>query len=209
MVGLIFSFPTHNPSIHHSQLLAVMEEWRGKGIGTKLKWFQRDWCLSRGINHVRWTVDPLRAANAVLNIRHLGGVSSNYFIDFYGQMQGIDAGVPTDRLLLDWFLDSKRVADRESGVVIEEPYENVQPVLIVTGDSLSEPLLDLNFPRVMVPLPANFIQLSKTYPEKALEWRLKTREIFQHYFSRKYQIIGFSSTNYPAYILERKDVDGS
>jgi predicted GNAT superfamily acetyltransferase len=110
MVGMVFGFPTRQVDVQHSQLLATLPEWRGQGIGARLKWFQRSWCLERGINHVRWTVDPLRAANAALNIRHLGGTASTYYTDYYGVMQGIDAGAPTDRLLVEWDLNHPRVS---------------------------------------------------------------------------------------------------
>ena len=95
MVGLIFGFPTRDPGIQHSQLLATREEWRGLGIGTALKWYQREWCLARSIRLVRWTVDPLRVANAKLNIQILGGISASYFPDFYGvSRRGLTLGPP-------------------------------------------------------------------------------------------------------------------
>ncbi len=112
MVGLVFGFPTRDPAIQHSHILGTLPEWRGLGIGAQLKWFQRLWCLEHGITQVRWTVDPLRAANAGLNIHQLGGTASTYLPDYYGAMQGIDAGAPTDRLLVEWQLDSRRVAER-------------------------------------------------------------------------------------------------
>ncbi|HEX9028594.1 MAG TPA: GNAT family N-acetyltransferase, partial [Anaerolineales bacterium] len=64
LIGFVFGFRTRDPGIMHSQMLATLSDWRGNGIGEHLKWFQRDWCLAQGIRLVRWTVDPLRAANA-------------------------------------------------------------------------------------------------------------------------------------------------
>ncbi|RPJ43427.1 MAG: GNAT family N-acetyltransferase, partial [Chloroflexi bacterium] len=112
MVALIFGFPTRDPAVMHSHMLGTLEVWRGRGIGVRMKWYQRDWCLERGIRQVRWTVDPLRAANAELNIRHLGATAETYLPDYYGPMQGIDSGAPTDRLLVEWHLNGQRTIAR-------------------------------------------------------------------------------------------------
>ena len=56
----------------HSDMLAVRPSWRGKGVGLRLKWAQRDGALARGLRLVTWTFDPMRAKNARLNLRRLG-----------------------------------------------------------------------------------------------------------------------------------------
>jgi predicted GNAT superfamily acetyltransferase len=55
--------------------------------------------------------------NANLNIGRLGAVSSTYHVDFYGEMAGINAGVPSDRLLAEWHVVSERVAAYADGAV--------------------------------------------------------------------------------------------
>lgn len=91
LMGYIFGFPTRDPGIQHSHRLAVLPEARGLGLGVRLKFFQRDWCLTRGMTLVRWTFDPLRAVNATLNIHRLGATSDTYLEDYYGEMAGIDS----------------------------------------------------------------------------------------------------------------------
>jgi predicted GNAT superfamily acetyltransferase len=115
LVGYVFGFPTRDPGVQHSHRLAVAPDMRGRGLGAELKWFQRDWCLARGINHVRWTFDPLRITNARLNLNRLGGRSCTYLVDYYGEMGGINKGLPSDRLLVDWRLDDPIVAQRAYG----------------------------------------------------------------------------------------------
>ena len=73
-------------------------------------WEQRREALSRGIRHMEWTFDPLEIKNAFLNIHRLGAISREYRVDFYGVSSSrLQGGLPTDRLLAEWELDSPRV----------------------------------------------------------------------------------------------------
>ena len=108
LLGYVFGFPTREPHVQHSHRLAVHPDARGRGLALRLKCYQREWCLARGISLVRWTFDPLRHTNAHLNIGRLGAESFTYYQDYYGVMKGINAGLPSDRLRADWHLSSAR-----------------------------------------------------------------------------------------------------
>lgn len=110
LVGYVFGFPTREAHVQHSHRLAVHPQARGRSLALRLKRYQRDWCLARGITLVRWTFDPLRHTNAHLNIARLGAEVSTYHADYYGVMKGINAGLPSDRLRADWHLGSERAA---------------------------------------------------------------------------------------------------
>lgn len=110
LVGYVFGFPTREPHVQHSHRLAVHPDARGGGLALRLKRYQRNWCLARGITLVRWTFDPLRHTNAHLNIARLGAEVSTYLPDYYGVMKGINAGLPSDRLRADWRLGSERAS---------------------------------------------------------------------------------------------------
>ncbi len=116
LVGYVFGFPTATAGLQHSHRLAVLPEMRGRGLGARLKWYQADWCLARGITRVRWTFDPLRLANAALNVERLGAMVSTYLPNYYGVMAGINAGTTSDRLLADWRLDGEPVARCRQGL---------------------------------------------------------------------------------------------
>jgi len=100
----------------HSHMLAVEPEWRNEGLGQQLKLVQREEALGRGIDRMEWTFDPLESKNAHLNIHRLGVVVRRYLPDFYGVSSSrLQYGLPTDRLLAEWHLDSTRVASRIAG----------------------------------------------------------------------------------------------
>ena len=94
----------------HSHMAGVLPEFRNLGIGRRLKLAQRDDALERGIPLIEWTFDPLQARNAYFNICRLGVVVRRYLLNVYGATSSpLHAGLPTDRLVAEWHLDSSRV----------------------------------------------------------------------------------------------------
>ncbi|HEY6448207.1 MAG TPA: GNAT family N-acetyltransferase [Acidobacteriaceae bacterium] len=94
----------------HSHMLAVLPPYRNAGIGRRLKLYQRVEALSRGIQLMEWTFDPLEIKNAFLNIHRLGVIVRSYTSNFYGVSSSrLQAGLPTDRLHAEWWMDSARV----------------------------------------------------------------------------------------------------
>jgi predicted GNAT superfamily acetyltransferase len=122
MVGFLMALPgvksvdgVASPYLH-SHMLAVRSEHRNRGIGMNLKLAQRREALERGIRLIEWTFDPLEIKNAHLNIHKLGAVVSSYLADFYGVSSSrLQGGLPTDRLLAEWRLDSPQVTATLAG----------------------------------------------------------------------------------------------
>lgn len=111
IVGAVFGFPTHEPTVLHSHYMAVDPGWRRCGLGVELKQRQRTWCLDRGITAMRWTYDPLQLANAHLNLVALGAAGVAYHENHYGTLGGINGDLPSDRVTVRWDLLSQG-ADR-------------------------------------------------------------------------------------------------
>ncbi len=120
MIGFAFSWPgvktgtesrTGAPEVYlHSHMLAVRESYRNRKIGRQLKLVQREEALGRGIRRMEWTFDPLEIKNAYLNIAKLGAVVRRYEENFYGVSSSrLQGGLPTDRLVAEWWMDSERV----------------------------------------------------------------------------------------------------
>ncbi len=100
----------------HSHMLAVLPPWRNAGIGRRLKLAQRDDALARGFRLMEWTFDPLEIKNAFLNIHRLGAIVRTYTPDFYGPLHSdLQAGLQSDRLHAEWWLDSAHVRRTLSG----------------------------------------------------------------------------------------------
>jgi len=135
MVGFAMAIPgikntVAGPKTYlHSHMLAVKEGYRNQGLGMRLKLEQRLEALSRGIRYMEWTFDPLEIKNAYLNIHRLGAGAREYRPDFYGVSSSrLQGGLPTDRLLAEWELDSDRVRAILDGrpAVAREVEERIQ-----------------------------------------------------------------------------------
>jgi len=109
----------------HSHMTTVLPEYQNRGVGRRLKLFQRQDALKRGIGLVEWTFDPLELKNAHFNLLRLGAVARRYIPDCYGLTASpLHAGLPTDRLVAEWWLDSERVR----GILADNPLPAKGPI---------------------------------------------------------------------------------
>jgi len=124
LVGFVMALPGIKPlspkgkdrHYLHSHMLAVTPAYRNHGLGSRLKLAQRDEALSRDIRRMEWTFDPLEVKNAFLNIHKLGAIIRTYHADFYGVSSSrLQGGLPTDRLVAEWYLDSPHVIETLEG----------------------------------------------------------------------------------------------
>ena len=100
----------------HSHMTGVDSEYRNRGIGRMLKLFQREEALGRGIRLIQWTFDPLELRNAHFNLNRLGVICRDYLPNLYGVTTSpLHRGLPTDRLVAEWWIDSVRVKEILAG----------------------------------------------------------------------------------------------
>ena len=114
LVGFAFSIPGSRSghSYLHSHMLAVRASFRNHGLGRRLKLAQRDDAITRGVDLLEWTFDPLEIKNAHLNLSRLGAIARRYSVNHYGHSSSpLQGGLPTDRLVAEWWLRSKRVVN--------------------------------------------------------------------------------------------------
>jgi predicted GNAT superfamily acetyltransferase len=115
LIGFAFAIPAvrKGKPYLYSHMLAVRKAYRNSGLGRRLKLFQRDEALSRGFELMEWTFDPLEIKNAYLNIEKLGAIVRRYNVNQYGITSSpLQGGLPTDRLVAEWWLKSTRVEHR-------------------------------------------------------------------------------------------------
>lgn len=200
IVGFVLASPGLTESGRVKQgsvLMAVDPAYQNSGLGYRLKVAQREAALAQGIDLITWTFDPLASSNAYLNINKLGCVSSRYFVDLYGTAErGLNAGMPTDRLLAEWWIREPSVIARLAKVPAEPP---VHPVFVnevaldpQTGlPNLRRVDLHRGEPTLLVEIPENIRAVKLADIELARQWRRTIRDIFQHYFASSYRVAGF------------------
>ena len=81
---------------------------------------------------MEWTFDPLEIKNAYLNIVRLGAVVHSYTPNFYGVFSSrLQAGLPTDRLHAEWWMDSPRVTAALNGNTVTLP--EIRESIVIPG----------------------------------------------------------------------------
>jgi len=200
MMGYIFSFLGREPGGPIklcSQTMGVLAEWQNKGVATALKWAQRERTLAAGLSLVTWTFDPLESANARLNMHKLGATSRRYWRNIYGERFGaLNEGLPTDRLLVEWWIRGRRVGDKVK-VKAEGEGEEAVPIFEVEGAGVARRVTsfngDLEAPCLALEVPADIQCLKQVDMPLALDWRLRVREAFETYFERGYVVTDFKT----------------
>ncbi len=91
-----------------SQLMGIKENYRRRGLARNLKLIQRDIALEAGLAVIHWTVDPLQANNARLNLNSLGGVAVQHYRDYYAFRNNLNQ-VAASRIGISWIINSPRV----------------------------------------------------------------------------------------------------
>ena len=184
LIGFAMSFAGYRDGrpYLHSHMLAVLSEYRDRGIGRRLKLKQREDALDRGINLIEWTFDPMEVKNAYFNLMRLGIIVRRYIRDLYGQTSSpLHAGMPTDRLVAEWWLRSSRTEGIIAGQPVPVP---AQPERIA--------------------IPRAIEQLRHVDTAAAAKVNAQTRQAFERWLGQGYAVTGFEVNEEEGiYLLER------
>ncbi|MEJ2488109.1 MAG: hypothetical protein P8Y68_20515 [Anaerolineales bacterium] len=180
-----------------------------KGVGEILKRAQWEVVRQQGLELITWTYDPLESRNAYLNISKLGAICNLYKRNEYGDMEDdLNAGVPSDRFQVDWWVNSRRVVKRlnqksDNRLQLSNYIEGGTPIINQTK------LNDAGFPMpfqddmdkledgdnrpnlALFEIPANIQSIKAKEIELAREWRLYSRVIFELLFGHGYIVTDF------------------
>jgi len=164
----------------HSHMTGVQSDYRDQGVGRMLKLFQRDEALSRGIRLVQWTFDPLELRNAHFNLNRLGAICREYLPNLYGVTTSpLHRGLATDRLLVEWRLDSART--------------------VAAIQNLSKDPLEA---AATIELPAELERWLQENGPEIQNLQARMREEFTKWFAKGYAAVGLrTGKGDPAYLL--------
>lgn len=210
LVGFVFGFPgleftADGPRPKHcSHMAGVHPDYRDSGIGFTLKRAQWQMVRHQGLDHITWTYDPLLSRNAYLNIARLGAVCSTYHRSEYGEMRdGLNAGLPSDRFQVDWWLNTHRVDRRLSKrprptlKLSHLTRVGVHPLYSLARGQRDEwarppehvPALESQL--VAAEIPSDFMALKAADFALARDWRFFTREFFETAFDKGFIVTDF------------------
>mgnify|MGYP001363871903 CR=1 FL=1 len=199
VVGFIYAFLARRQGrlLHWSHMMAVLPEFRDRGLGFQMKLAHRTLAISQGIQSIGWTYDPLQSRNATLNLQRLGAEVMEYIPNYYGQFPSrIEKGLPSDRFVVNWRIGAKKVENRLLG---NHPSPAWKPAARINQTEIDPQgfltnkrvYLNLNDLRLLLEIPPNTDAIREVSPQLGLEWRTATRKAFQHYLGAGYRVIGF------------------
>ena len=188
LIGFVLSVPAflRGEKAFYSHMTAVKKDFQGFGIGTKLKWAQREMALEKGVKYIKWTFQPVQARNAFFNLEKLGAIIRRYTPNFYGtdystsRAQGGKHGLDSDRLFAEWHLTSEKVKNLANGENFTE-----------TGEVLQK-----------IEIPNDWDEIVKNDIQRAIFEQNRIKAEFQNAFAKGLIAKGFerSETN-PKYLL--------
>ena len=201
MVGFVFGFVGLTPDgrvKHCSHIAGALPSYRDRGVGYALKLKQREIVLAQGIDLITWTFDPLESRNARFNFHKLGATCGAYLRNLYGAMRdALNAGLPSDRFQVEWRIAGPRVEARVRGECESAPARSSFSLLMADAVPMINPLAageplgssdkaGARPERLLIQIPSDFQALKASDKNLALEWRLRTRPLFEEAFASGY-----------------------
>ena len=183
MVAFCLCIPGLKPggySYLHSHMLGVLPAYRNTGLGRRMKLAQRESAMETGIALIEWTFDPLELKNAFFNIERLGAIVRRYVRNQYGTTSShLHGGLPTDRLVPEWWIDSPWVER------------------VVGGEAREEITVEQR-----ITVPAGIAAIRKDDPGRAKEIQANLARQFEECFDVGLAVIGFERTEeFGTYLL--------
>ena len=197
LIGFVFGISGVRDGnvVHWSDMLAVRPEFQSRGVGRRLKEFQRAEVARIGATEILWTYDPLVARNAHLNFNVFGVRVVDYVRDMYGDDTGSDlhSGLGTDRLIVAWPVPDDaldRMRRRTAAARVDARFADA-PVIGEPAQAPPEwPAIDRN-DRLRIAVPGDIHAVLRTRPGDARQWRTMNRAAFEAATERGYSVIGF------------------
>jgi predicted GNAT superfamily acetyltransferase len=151
--------------------------------------------------------------NANLNVNRLAALVRKYRVNIYGESKSkLHGSLPTDRFEAEWLLSSERVTRAARGELPGWPSWEQLPRANQTSTTKSgfrvsaEADVGIDEDALLAEIPESINRIMAEDVDLALDWRLKTRDLFRAYFERGYAVKGFHRSSEGAfYRLEREE----
>ena len=191
MIGFFFGTAVLHEKAIYGIAIGVLPEYQGKNIGIGIFLKFRDLVLERNVKYMYGLFDPLEGNLGHSYLNKLGFWGIRYKESPY-ELTNIDpstSSIPIEKIAVKWELQSQRTSEKLGGTYQKEEFEKVKAKCpIVNEDNF------LESKAVLVEIPEDFSVLKKIDFQGALNWRLKTRNIFNEYINnRGYWITEFYS----------------
>jgi predicted GNAT superfamily acetyltransferase len=223
MVGFVLSIPGfHEGSpVQHTYMVAVRIAYRNFDVGFKLKCGQRKESLKRKTSIITAAIDPMQPVNAYFALGKLGERADTYEENYFGETTSqIERGLPTDRIMTVWNLEDADVTRRlETGPPRRDLRKDLKHPALVNhlkeqfpGLMISSPVkLNCSDTQILFEVPYNLQEIKNRDLGIALEWQGKMRQVFRHYFKKRYVLSDFWTAEQDGhlrafYSLEKKKI---
>jgi predicted GNAT superfamily acetyltransferase len=193
-IGFIIGLGARN-GVLVSHMLAIREDARGDAdFGWNLKLIQAYEALQTGHHAMGWTFDPMRGANARLNLEKLGATVRELSLDKYGVLRSsLYRNAPSDRFSAHWDLLAPRTRARVSQFRdgTYRPLSSAELLSIPEATPATiDGLLVRNETRVRYRIPGDIDELMERDPDRGVEWRNEMRTVLSALLTTKSVIAG-------------------
>jgi predicted GNAT superfamily acetyltransferase len=221
MIGFVFSLlgKLNGVPIQYSYALAVRVAYRNFDVAFKLKVAQRKEALKRKISLISSAFDPMQPLNAYFALGKLCQKGDSYEENFCGDPTSAPGrNLPADRILTHWNLNDAAVVRRlETGPPHRDLRKELKQQTVINHLSEVSPglfdsssmKLNCTEDRFLFEVPHNLPEIKQRDLGLALEWQVKMRQVFSHYFRKGYLAADFWVAEQDGrprtfYLLEKK-----
>lgn len=180
MIAIQIVLPTMEPQTVYGHMLGILEKYRSLNIGYFMMKYLHKILKQRRINKMLWTYEPLEGRNANNYLNKSGAKAIKYLPDYYHVVDEMSGSMPIDRFMAEVnFNDdfhTRKNYTRDTVLTLEEALKKI-PI------ALPGFLPDAD--QVLIEIPDDLQYLKATNMERAMKFRLDTRQLFIEYINNR------------------------
>jgi len=171
-----------------------------RGLGTLLREAERRLHQKTGVDLVYWDIDPLNSPGLHVSLNKLGGIATGFTQEATGGAQdALAPGLGTDRLRLEWWIDSPRVIQRmDDRRSLPHEAVGLHEMTVLTTTTLRPSgvrglMDDVRPPEskyALMEIPESLSDVEARDRDAAIQWRLRSRSVLAQLFAAGYLGVG-------------------